>query len=38
MIIYVISTFSADLAAVFPAIDCDGIQAAYGDKLKDNAV
>ena len=31
VIIYVISAFSMNLAAVFPPQDCAGIEAAYGD-------
>jgi len=31
--IYAISAYSAKLAAVFPPTNCDGIEAAYGDKL-----
>ena len=38
IIIYVISAYSANLAAVFPPVDCDGIREAYGDKLQDYAV
>ena len=38
IIIYVISAYSANLAAVFPPVDCDGIREAYGDKLQTYAV
>ena len=38
IIIYVISAFSMNLAAVFPPTDCAGIEAAYGDSLEVQAV
>ena len=38
IVIYVISAKSADMASVFPAVDCDGIELAYGDKLQTYAV
>ena len=38
IVIYVISAYSANLAAVFPPVSCDGIEAAYGDKLQTYAV
>ena len=37
-VIYIISSYSANLAAVFPQTNCDGIKAAYGDKLQEYAV
>ena len=33
IVVYIISSYSAKLAAVFPPVDCDGIEDAYGDKL-----
>jgi len=36
--IYWISAFSAEMGAVFPAVDCPGIQSAYGDQLQTYAV
>lgn len=38
IVIYVISAYSANLAAVFPPTDCDGVQLAYGDELQTYAV
>ena len=38
IIIYIISAKSADMASVFPAVNCDGISEAYGDKLQTYAV
>jgi len=38
ILIYWISAFSAEMAAVFPAVSCDGIKDAYGDSLETNAV
>ena len=38
IVIYVISAYSADLAAVFPPVSCKGIEDAYGDKLQVYAV
>ena len=36
--IYWISAFSAEMGAVFPAVDCAGIKAAYTDLLQTYAV
>ena len=38
IVIYVISAYSAKLAAVFPPVSCDGIDSAYGDSLQTYAV
>ena len=38
IVIYMISASSADLAAVFPPADCDGLDDAYGDKMQPYAV
>jgi len=38
ILIYWISAFSAEMAAVFPAVSCGGIKGAYGDTLQENAV
>lgn len=33
-VIYIISAFSAGMAAVFPPVDCDGVTTVYGDQLE----
>ncbi len=38
ILIYWISAFSANMAAVFPNVNCDGIKDAYGSTLQANAV
>ena len=38
VVIYVISAFSMNLAAVFPPTDCAGIEQAYGNQLETQAV
>lgn len=38
IVIYAISAYSADLAAVFPPISCTGVENAYGDNLQTYAV
>lgn len=38
IVIYVISAYSMNLAAVFPPTDCNGLQLAYGDELQTYAV